>query len=113
MQNGSLVKMVKDLTDSDTGILASNGIKRIPTTGENIYTIDKFFPRPSNFNGGKNIKGCVSLEEFPEITAKRFYFDAELFREIQSPDEVNVQEIVEESIYETIPNTIYERTNKG
>lgn len=113
MQNGSLVKMITDINDSDKGILGKYNLKRFPTTGDNIYTISDFFPKPPNWKAGPTIKDCVSLEEFPEMTAQRFFFDAELFREIQAPDEVNVQEIVEESIYVTIPNTIYERINKG
>lgn len=99
MQNGSLVKMITDINDSDKGILGKYNLKRFPTTGDNIYTISDFFKRPPNWVQGNNIKDCVSLEEFPEITAQKFYFDAELFREIQSPDEVNVAEVISDSIY--------------
>lgn len=106
MQNGSLVKMITDIVDKDKNFLAKYNITRFPTTGNDIYTVSEFFPKPPNWKAGPAIKDCVSLEEFPEIAAQRLFFDAELFREIQAPDEVNIQEIVEESIYVMMPNTL-------
>lgn len=101
MKPDSLVVMEKGYNEADIELLHKAGINNYPTVGGGIYTVrDIFNWKDLPFEECLHKSGdWMTLNEFPEMEKRKLYLNVNSFREIQSPDEINVGEIIEDAIF--------------
>lgn len=93
MQPGSLVARTKDVTPSFKILMAQN---KVPLPEMNIPYVVMCGPEPRTVGWHDDVP-CITLEEFPN-----HWYSAEYFSELQSPDEVSIKEIMEETQVEEL-----------
>lgn len=101
MKPDSLVVMEKGYNEVDIELLHKAGINNYPTVGGGIYTVGDIFNWKDLPVGNVVHKygDWMTLNEFPEMEKRKLYLNVNSFREIQSPDEINVGEIIEDAIF--------------
>ena len=99
MKSGSLVVMEKDFNNSEIEFLSKKGITLFPIKSGGPYIVGELSNWKDLKGSEKKYGDWLSLEEFPDAKNKGVYFNVDLFREIQSPDEINVGEIIEDALF--------------